>query len=124
MRVIEVQEPWLELIRTGQKTVEGRVGPFGKFDEVLTEPGVNLLLQSDQQRVPATLANVVHYSDLNSYLEGEGWERVAPHTGSLEGARSAYLAIEMKDENGGVIQVFSPDRIKKLGGINALQISI
>jgi len=122
MRDLEIQDPWLSYIQQGTKTVEGRVGPIGKFDEVLAQPGYNLLLKNDQQQFPVKLVKVVHYPDLESYLRSEGWERVAPHTGSFEVARSAYLAIEMTNEDGKIVSVFSPERISKLGGINALHI--
>lgn len=118
-----VQKPWSHELWTGRKTSEGRVGPEGKYDGYI---GKKIWLRSVDAACdgvyPADtymVLSVKHYPDLDSYLDGEGWEAVAPHTSSRKAAREAYLAIRTKDNQ----VVFSPERIQELGGINAIRLT-
>jgi ASC-1-like (ASCH) protein len=119
---IKCQQPWFDEIKSGRKTVEGRTG--GCFDIYIKCPiGGNIMIinaEDSTKFVMVKLVTVRHYSTLLEYLQGEGWARTAPHTGSLDNALSAYF--EVNNENN--IPVFSPSRIRDRGGINALEISL
>lgn len=86
--MLHVDEPWLELISSGKKTVEGRSGPDDKFrymiDSVIT-------LYNDTRSIKMILADVRHYSTLKDYLMVEGWKNVAPHLNSYDEVYDAYL---------------------------------
>ena len=124
--MLHVQEPWFTEIAAGRKTVEGRVGPQGKFDNMIG--GQITLSSSDNRELKARLVGVRHYPDLKSYLEAEGWEKTAPHTGSFAAAMAAYEAVEMHcftDEmTQKTVKVFAPERVAARGGINAVQLAI
>jgi len=103
--ILHIREPWLELIRTGKKTVEGRPGPKSKFSRWI---GKDLKLISGKQEVIVSVIDVHHYDDLNSYLDGEGWEKVAPHLKSREETLQAYH------------QFYTDNDIKTRGGMNGI----
>lgn len=112
---MHVQEPWLDLIDQGEKTIEGRVGQLGKFDDKLNKV---IVFFNEDKFVPVELIDVRHYDTLEDYLLGEDWHEFAPHLDSLEEVRSAYQAVTLPDGE----KVFSPERIRRLGGINALEV--
>lgn len=112
---LNVQDPWLKMIGIDEKTVEGRVGPEHKFDEWIGKPAIFFM---DEKEVPVAICSVRHYDTLDAYLEAEGWKNAAPHLSSLEETKKAYAAIELPTHE----KVFSEERIKRLGGINALHI--
>lgn len=113
-----VQSPWLEEIAEGKKTTEGRVGPNGKYQDWV---GKEVIFFNHDLEVLAKVIKVVHYDNLESYLDGEGWDKCAPHLNSKDDAVKAYQAIMM---DGGKTQVFSEERISKEGGINAIKLEL
>ena len=120
--VLDVQQPWYDLIAAGtadgmRKTVEGRTGPPGKFDRHV---GGRLVIRGPAGELTVTLAAVRHYPDLDSYIAGEGWAKIAPQTGSDKAARAAYLGVSI----GNGLLVFSPRRVELRGGINALELRL
>lgn len=115
-----VQSPWLEEIAAGRKTTEGRVGPDGKYKDWI---GEEVMFVNDQLEVPAKVTDVIHYDNLESYMNGEGWKKCAPHVESEKKAYEAYHAIVMA-KKGKNKQVFSDKRIDKNGGINAIRLEI
>ena len=117
MNSLYVQDPWYGEIVAGRKVVEGRTGGPKKFAHWVGLP-VQITNGTKTSTVFAVSA-VRHYPDLGAYLETEGWERVAPHTGSAVGALRAYRAIAMKN----AVQVFSDERIAARGGICALELA-
>lgn len=92
---------------------KGRTGGPGKFDEWV---GEDVRIYNGRISVISTVVAVRHYPDLGSYLEGEGWEHVAPHTGSALEAVCAYRAVKMEDGT----RVFSVERVAARGGIWAI----
>lgn len=123
--LMEVQEPWFTLIKEGFKTVEGRTGSFEKIKSKLP-PGkalgdiIALVRSPEGKEVKINITGIVHYDDLESYLEGEDWEKCAPHASSKEEARAKYLEVFTKEGE----QVFSPSRVKQNGGINAIRLEL
>lgn len=116
MKKLHVQSLWLEQIRKRHKTIEGRTGSNGKFQDWIGEVA---LFTDGNINIPVIIRNVKHYSTLEEYIKNCGWENVAPHLHSYEETIIAYLAIV--DENG--VQVFSPERIAERGGICALHVT-
>ena len=114
---IHVQEPWFSEIVSGRKTIEGKVGPFRKYSGW---GGRTVIFHNGPRRVTAVIRAVRHYPTLDEYLRDEGWQTVAPHTGSFAEAKTAYLAIRRADG----WQVFAEKRIADEGGINALELLV
>ncbi len=111
MTEMHVQEPWLSEIVSGRKTVEGKRGPASKFTPLI---GQDVRFFNKHQSVVRRVVAVRHYDTLDQYLDAE-WQAAAPHMPSKEAARTAYLAIRMKDGT----QVFDP----LPQGINAVVLS-
>lgn len=116
MNSLHVQEPWLTEIAEGRKDVEGRTGGPGKF---AGWAGKGVRIHNGRYAVMRSVAAVRHYPDLASYLEAEGWERVAPHAGSAAGAARAYRAVALEDGT----KVFSDERVAARGGIWAIELA-
>lgn len=112
-----MQEPWFTEIKSGRKTVEGRVGREGSKNSWI---GKRMLIIGPKSSVTVRVKAIRYYDNLQKYIETEGWEKIAPQTGSNEKAFETYMAIKMKGEN----RVFSPERIANMGGINAMEISL
>lgn len=117
MNSLHVQEPWYGEILSGRKDIEGRTGGPNKFAAWVGHPV--RITNGTKSSAVFTVSAVRHYPNLRAYLETEGWERVAPHTGSAVGAVRAYRAITMKDN----VQVFSDKRVTTRGGICALELA-
>ena len=113
---MHIQDPWFTEILMGRKTVEGRVGSIPSKYAVYV--GGQMKIECDNLSTIVKVNMIIHYQNLESYLRNE-WRRAAPHVGSLEEARSAYMAI--LDEG---FPVFSDERVKKNGGINAIYIEL
>lgn len=109
---MEVQEPWLSMIESGAKTVEGRPGPRSKFTHLIGSP---LELYYHDKAVHRQVVDVRHYPTLEAYLEKE-WHLAAPTARSLEEARQMYLEIRTSDGE----QVYSSVRLQRVGGMNAI----
>ena len=116
---LTVQQPWLEWIRVGQKTTEGRPGLPGTRDYMLQK----IVDLYDPRRpsdvVQVMVDEVVHYPNLAEYLKKEG-TRVATPQLSTEEIAQLYAVIR-SDNN---TLVFSPEQIMLRGGINALHIRL
>lgn len=112
MNRMEVQEPWLSMIESGSKTVEGRPGPLSKFTHLI---GCPLELYYQDKTVHRQVVDVRHYPTLEAYL-GTEWKLAAPIVGSIEEARQMYLEIRTSDGE----QVFSSERLQRVGGMNAI----
>ena len=113
-----VQNVWFDLIKAGRKTVEGRTGHPGKYDNFVGKR--TTLRGSDGGDIVRLVKAVRHYDTLVSYIQGEGWETIAPHTGSNKDAFAAYMDILMDDGS----LVFSLERVKKRGGMNAIELEM
>lgn len=104
---LQVDEPWLEMIRTGLKRVEGRVGPISRFEEWVGSPAQ---LYSSEQTLRVMVVAVRHYDNLYDYLAGEDWSVVAPHLDSLEEVIRGYH------------EFYSDEEIERRGGMNAIAV--
>ncbi len=72
LKTLWLRQPYLDQIRTGQKTVEVRVG----YDNIRRlEPGDRLLLNGEQ---PAAIRRVAHYTDFVELLAHEDAAAIAP----------------------------------------------
>lgn len=123
-----VQGEWFDEIVAGRKDVEGRASPKGKYDKYIGRVvQLSGATPNPDGRLPTILVMITavrHYPDLDSYIVGEGWKRIAPHMGSNEKTREAYLSIMMPDGKGGEQQVFSPERVAGRGGINGVELEV
>jgi ASC-1-like (ASCH) protein len=118
---MDVQQPWLDRIYDGSKTVEGRTGSIGKYDDIIGKV-IEMYDPADQEfRFPVLIVAVRHYDTLDEYIRAEGWQNIAPHTGSMKATQQAYADIYMPSGNGPV-QVFSKERVAARGGINAIEV--
>ena len=111
-----IQNPWFDEIVAGRKTVEGRAAPRSRFEPWIGKT-IKIKEEHGKREALVKVTDVRSYPDLEAYLEAEGWEITAPHTGSIEGARKAYADVMMKEN----IQVFSPERVAQRGGIQAIE---
>lgn len=116
---MEIQQPWLDEILRGRKTVEGRVGEKGKYDQLINHH-VRVHDLDDKTSGVVFVNDIVHYDTFDQYLKRETWIAVAPHTGSEEEARVAYAAITLPDGTA----VFGEKRVLDRGGINAIHINV
>ena len=119
---MDVQQSWLDYIYQGTKTVEGRTGPLGKYDNIVGSV-IDLYDPANEEfRFPVKIVEVRHYDTLDEYIDAEGWRSIAPHTGSNAETRKAYASIYMLGAGGERVQVFSPERVQARGGINAIEV--
>ena len=116
IHTLHIQEPWFSEIINGRKTVEGRTGNSNKFKSFI---GGSIIVTNGKSSETMFVKDVRHYNNLDNYIKNEGWEKIAPHTGSDEMTRKAYDLITMK--NG--IHVFSEKRVEERGGICAIELS-
>lgn len=109
---MEVQEPWLSMIESGVKTVEGRSGPPSKYTHLI---GHCLELYYKDRTVHRRVADIRHYDTLDQYLAQE-WRLAAPTAQSIDDARKMYLEIRTADDE----QVYSAERLQRVGGMNGI----
>lgn len=117
-----VQGSWFTEIASGRKTVEGRAGEEGKYNDFI---GLVVPLRGNDNgkltyAIWVKIIAVRHYPDLSSYIAAEGYQRIPPQCNSNEEAQEAYLKIMMNRN----IQVFSEKRVKARGGINAIELEV
>jgi ASC-1-like (ASCH) protein len=106
---LPVSEPWLKLIASGAKRVEGRKGSSDKYAKWV---GARVKLMNRERTVIVRVAAVRHYPTLADYLDAEGWANVAPHLHSYEETAAAYR------------QFYSDAKIAAAGGMNAIQVEV
>jgi ASC-1-like (ASCH) protein len=104
---IHVQNPWLDKIISGEKTIEGRKGDVNKFYGMI---GKKILLYNDIIRITMTLVAVRHYDTLLNYLRGETL-KVLPGVQTIEEAVDVYH------------KFYSDHEIELAGGMCALELS-
>lgn len=115
---LHVEEPWLSYIETGDKTVEGRAGPRGKYDHLI---GQIVKFYNESREVYVTVVKVNHYGSLREYLEGEGLKNVLPCANSYDEAVSAYHGVYSKYfQSGDTLDSF----IERRGGMLGLRINV
>ena len=107
-----IQKPWVDYVKSGLKTVEGRTGPLGRYNGV-----THLQIFGGDTPFLVEIVEVRHYDDLFTYIAAEGYRVIAPHTSSNDQALVEYMNIT-KDNH----HIFSQERVKERGGINAIQL--
>jgi ASC-1-like (ASCH) protein len=112
---LHVQQPWLNEIKIGRKTVEGRTGSSATNLNV----GDLLKLTDGDEKVFAFITKIVHYPNLDQYLINN-WTKAAPHAQTYLEANRMYEEVAMPD---GTL-VFEEERVKQRGGINAIHLQL
>lgn len=114
MILMHVQQPWLNEIALGHKTIEGRTGEMCglKIGEIVE-------FTDGEMKIHAFITRAVHYDTLEEYLI-HNWIKAAPQAQTYLEAKRMYEEIAMP--NGEL--VFSEERIKRRGGINALHLQL
>jgi hypothetical protein len=122
VRDIHYPQPWFDLVRNGQKTVDGRVGPPGDYmpGELLNVAIAEAETGAGVQRL--IVNNVVHYNNLEEYLQ-DCWKEATPHAHDIQDACQIHLNIRCI-RNDHFEQIFEHKRIEQRGGINALFFNI
>ena len=100
MTEINVNKIWFDHIKTGDKTIEGRLnkGKFKTFkkDEII-------YFKNDQNKIKIKIINIIEYKDFKTYLEQEGLKRTLPGIDSIKNGVKVYRSFypkEMEDEFG------------------------
>lgn len=100
MTEINVNKIWFDHIKTGDKTIEGRLnkGKFKTFkkDEII-------YFKNDQNKIKIKIINIIEYKDFKTYLEQEGLKRTLPGIDSIRNGVKVYRNFytkEMEDEFG------------------------
>lgn len=106
---LKVKDPWLFYMQTGKKTVEGRIGDENKFKDWI---GKKVYFMNFERKFPVKVIAIRHYDDLYKYLDVEGFDKVLPGIKSHKEAVNIYH------------QFYDDDLIKKLGGMNAIEIEL
>lgn len=112
---MHVQSPWYDEILSERKIIEGRNGPMDKFIN-----RKKMIIKNDVDFALVDVIDVKHYNNLHEYVNGSGWENIAPHVSSYEETILEYRKI--KDSKGEY--VFSDDMIKSKGGMNAIYLKL
>ena len=123
---LELQPEWYGLMRSGQKTVEGRVDPE-KFRSLGAGQVLCIQTAGDTHRLRVKDKRV--YPTLEAYLAAE-WRQAAPQAATLEEARALYAdvwTVAKTQERDGQppgtrIQAFGERRVELRGGIVAIEV--
>lgn len=106
---LHVQDPWLQFIQEGKKTVEGRRGNKERFSSWI---GKEAIFFNKERSVRVLIKDVRCYSDLYQYLDNEGWDKVLP------GVKSRDAAIETYH------QWYSDEQIEYSGGMCGIEVEV
>lgn len=120
---LPVQQPWLNWIISGDKTVEGRAAPVGRWAQYIGYMICITEKKGGELQAHAIIKDVRHYNTLDEYLEVE-WKQAAPQCDTLKEAKDAYSQVMYTDAKDKIVQVFSDDRISKRGGIEAIELQV
>lgn len=88
---LDVQEPYLSFIKSGKKTVEGRLGK----DKYLNLRKGDLIKINDME---VEIVSVEKYSTFKDMLIAVGFKNAIPDAGSLEDAVNVYYRFYSKDD--------------------------
>jgi ASC-1-like (ASCH) protein len=103
---ISVVQPWLDHIRAGRKTVEGRLNR-GQFAELA--PGSLLLIAAtgeasqNEPKTTAVVTKVVRYPSFVEYLSEEGLDKCLPGIQTINqgvGVYRQFYTAEQEEEHG------------------------
>lgn len=109
-KVLLIKERWLELIKSGRKTIEGRRGSLSSFQNV-----EKIKFKRSPKATKGVLVRVLrfrHYPNLIQFLKNENLQLLLPGIESLEEAKFIYQ------------QFWAEQTIRQSGGIVALDIEM
>lgn len=90
---LNIQEPYLSFVLSGQKTIEGRLNK-GKFKDL--KVGDILLIGLDEKRFLIERTNI--YKSFREMIEKEGIENVIPDKNSIDDAELVYYKFYTKEQ--------------------------
>lgn len=114
MEELNVSQPWFGHVKSGRKTVEGRLDK-GKFADV--RAGTVLLIRrsssnsnsnsNSSKPVVAVVADVRRYDSFESYLSAEGLNRTLPGVQTIADGVSVYRQFytEQDERKHGVLAI-------------------
>ena|SRR5436305_6346226 len=110
---LHVQDPWCFYLQIGRKTVEGRKGTLKKYDGWI---GKEIYFYNEKRKFPVRVTDLRHYSNLHSYLVGEGIHNVLPGVSNIQEAKKIYESLPNIS--------YSEIHIEEVGGIVAIEIEL
>lgn len=90
---LEVQEPYLSFILSGQKTIEGRLNK-GKYKDL--KIGDILLIGPEEKMF--FIERITIYETFREMIEKEGVENVIPDKDNIDDAESIYYKFYKKEQ--------------------------
>lgn len=106
---LPVKEPWLGFIKSGVKTVEGRLGSANKYTSWIGKTGYFFNRTS---KIQVKVIDVRHYKNLYDYLDAEGFDKVLPGIKSRDEAINIYH------------QYYPDDLIARVGGMCGIVVQV
>lgn len=102
MEQIHVQQPYFDYIKTGRKTIDGRINK-GKFAH-LTE-GQMIKILCDDEFVTAYIVEIKRYHTFKEYLMCEGLPNTLPGINTVEDGCDVYYQYytQQQEEEHGVL---------------------
>lgn len=107
---MHVREPWFTEIESGRKTIEGRAGPLSKHQPLI---GKEVIMYNESVQIIVKVLSITHYDSIHEYFNNELLTEYAPHLNSIQEARKAYAEFG-----------YTADYIERVGGINAIRITL
>ncbi len=100
----ELAEPWFGFIRSGRKTVEGRLV---RSEWARVKKGDKITFFNDEQSVTVTVEDVVVYPSFQLMLETEGLARCLPEVQDVAAGVGVYRSIYSSEDESkyGVVAV-------------------
>lgn len=97
--MIHVSSPWFEYIKTGEKTVEGRLCK-SKFNTLQPGTSLSIYLQSHDKQdvVSVDVKRVTRYPSFAALLEKEGIKRVLPYYPNVHTGVEAYREFYSRED--------------------------
>ena len=127
-----IQQPWLDEVLAGRKTIEGRVLGTDRKSK-WKEGDVVMVGQNaeDHDAQQAIVTQVRNYSTLYEFLKNE-WKMAAPQCSTMAEAIAAYKAVMTTSKGltqdgvnkGQRINAFDPRRIVARGGLVAVEFQL
>jgi ASC-1-like (ASCH) protein len=90
MREMRVKPRFINLIRSGQKTLEVRVG-YDSINRI--QVGERIKLISHESMLDVRVSAIRRYPTIELLLQGESWEKIAPDLTSKERAHQLLRQI-------------------------------
>jgi ASC-1-like (ASCH) protein len=95
MQEVNVNKIWFDFIKSGLKTVEGRLNK-GKFSNM--KVGDIIKFVSGNDSVQVKIINITHYKSFESYLIMEGLKRTLPGIKNIKDGLNVYYSYFTKEQ--------------------------